>query len=473
MPHCVLESIEFLLSLILVGGLYTNESVNQYYRPLSLAPLMAYWRRSREGHYRLKPNLVEIVIVAALWSVSVVGPQNVASGDPARKDGFNELFITAFILNKEGNSAAATGNLNKIFGSAHPSLTQPNVPELDLQTINHWIDALSNPTTPTVRGSTTLIRDIVDLNYIEPEHGKYPFEDDIVAVLSIYKAHGISLLLAFGMSNDSGHFNEPAWVTQQVQSASPLNQMFVRMQIYADIIARFVQRLIGNYADDSWRRWLKNSVRIEPINEFNVNISGYQAIAAFLDKTVKNDLAANGTALKVVASSIISGRSEDYLNWFREYYRSGAPTDALPNIHLYYSPTLDNGRFENSLQRFKSVIDGLYAKARPGASTKIIIGEVGQPAVGSTDGLSHGDLIRNMIDNPRLIDFENKIDALAFWRLFATFIPLDCVKFAASCGPVQAKETTFGFVHLPTKGDAGLAGTDLYIEPQLHRYYGL
>jgi hypothetical protein len=410
---------------------------------------------------------------AGLSLIFIFGLQSVALGDPARKDGFNELFISSYMLSKEGNSAVATGNLRKMFGSTHPSLAEPSTPELDWGAINYWVNALSSASPSNGRGSAKLIRDVVNLNYIEPEQGKYPFEADIVAVLSIYKAHGMHLLLAFGMSNESGHFNEPAWITQQVQSASPQSQMFVRMQIYADVIARFILRLNKNYGDNGWRSWLQNSVRIEPINEFNANISEYQSIAAYLDSRVKSDLAANGTPLKVVASSIISGTSQDYLKWFRDYYKNGAPTDALPNIHLYYSPTLDNGQFANSLKRFKAVIDTLFTEARPGMSTMIIIGEVGEPWVGPSDGASHSDLIRHMIDNPSFIDFKKKIDALAFWRLFATFIPLDCVKFAAHCGAVQARETTFGFVHLPTKGDGGFSGTSLYIEPQLRLYYGL
>ncbi len=405
--------------------------------------------------------------------VLILGWQSAALGDPPRKDGFNELFISSFILYREGASAGGTGLLQKLFGAEHPHLVEPSAPSLDWGAINYWVGAVASAVPANGRGSAALIRDIVDLNYIEPQEGKFPFEADIVAVLSIYKAHGISLILANAVSGGPGGIEEPAWIRQRILAAPQKNQMSVRMEIYADVIARFVKRLNNNYGDDGWRQWLKDKVNIEPINEFNANIAGYPIFAANLDMKVQKLLIANGTPLRVVSSSIVSGTSQDYLDWFRKYYQNGAPMSILPNIHLYYSPALDNGQFANALQRFKSVVDTLYRDLTPGSGTLIIIGEVGQSLAEATDESAHNDLMRNLIDNPGLIDFQTKVSALAFWRFFATFIPLDCTKFKANCGAVQARETTFGFVHLPTKGYAGLPATELYIEPQLHSYFGL
>jgi hypothetical protein len=413
------------------------------------------------------------LITALFCLVLVLGLQSVSLAGPARKDGFNELFISSYILNREGDSAGATGTLRKTFGHANAGLIAPNAPNLDWGTINYWVNAMSTAAPSNGRGSTALIRDIVDLNYIEPQPGQFPLEADIVAVMSIYQAHGMNLILAFGVTSAAGHINEPAWITQRVQSAPVQNQMNTRIQIYADVISRFIQRLNNSYGNDGWRRWLQNNVSVEPINEFNVNVSGSTVYAATLDAKVQKTFTDNRTPLKVISSSIVSGTSQEYLNWFRDYYRNGAPASASPNIHLYYSPTLDNGQFMNSLQRFKTVVDALYHDVKPGAATKIVIGEVGQPMVDSANGTTHINLIKNLIDNPNLIDFQNEVSALAFWRFFATYIDLDCVKYVANCGADQASQTTFGFVHLPTKGYAGFPGTPLFIEPQLHLYYGL
>ena len=412
---------------------------------------------------------------AVLWAFALIlGWQPAAwAANPPRKDGFNELFVSSFLLHREGTSGDGTGALQKLFGAENPGLVTPDAADLDWASINYWVGAIAGAVPANGRGSAALIRDIVDLNYIEPQEGQFPFEADIVAVLSIYQAHGMNVILAGAVSGSSGQINEPAWIRRRVMAAPQQNQMSVRIQVYADVIARFVKRLNSNYGDNGWRQWLQANVSIEPINEFNVNITGYPIFAANLDSKVQKMLAANGTPLKVISSSIVSGTDQDYLEWFRKYYKSGAPASILPNIHLYYSAALDNGQFTKALQRFKSVVDTLYRDVTPGSGTKIIIGEVGQSLAEPADPSAHSDLMRNLIDNPGLIDLQTKIAALAFWRLFATFIPLDCTRFASNCGAVQARETTFGFVHLATAGYAGLPGTPLYIEPQLHNYFGL
>ena len=133
-------------------------------------------------------------------------------------------------------------------------------------------------------------------------------------------------------------------------------QMQRRVTDYALIIGNFVSRMFHNYGDDSWRQWFQTNVRIEPMNEVNGNLSGQPAMAASLDSQVKSNLAADGVSVKrVVASSIVSGGNYDYLGWYWNttgydgYYQKGGPTDATPNIHLYYVASLDNGSFANSI----------------------------------------------------------------------------------------------------------------------------
>src|SRR5476651_2051066 len=98
---------------------------------------------------------------------------------------------------------------------------------------------MANATPANGRGSLALIRDIVDLNYIEPREGQFPFEADIVAVLSIYQAHGMNLILAGAVRGSQGNIDEPEWVRQRVQTVQAPEQMSLRMKIYADVMARF------------------------------------------------------------------------------------------------------------------------------------------------------------------------------------------------------------------------------------------
>src|SRR5271163_3151777 len=93
--------------------------------------------------HKTRRTPLKYVVAGASCMILAFGLRSVAFGDPARKDGFNELFISSFLLNKDGDSTAATGNLKKVFGSAHPGLVQPSAPELDWGTINHWVNALA------------------------------------------------------------------------------------------------------------------------------------------------------------------------------------------------------------------------------------------------------------------------------------------------------------------------------------------
>src|SRR5450755_1788365 len=293
---------------------------------------------------RKQTDRLAVKACAALAFILTLEWQSVTLANPSCKVGFDELFISSFLLHREGASEGGSGALQKLFGAEHPGLAEPSAPDLDWGTINYWVGAMASATPANGRGSTSLlVRDIVDLNYIEPEEGQFPFEADIVAVLSIYQAHGMNLILAYAVQGNSGKIDEPRWIRQRVLATPPQKQMSVRMHIYADVITRFVLRLTKNYGDNGWRQWINEKVSIEPINEFNVNITGNPAFAANLDSNVQKTLIANGTPLKVVSSSIVSGTSQDYLDWFRKYYKNGAPVSILPNIHLYYSSALDNG----------------------------------------------------------------------------------------------------------------------------------
>jgi hypothetical protein len=415
----------------------------------------------------------------------------------SRKDGFNELFINSLMANQKQST------LDQLY-STKPGLKNPSTPNLSWGEINYWVNKLATSTPPAPqqsRGSTKLIRDIVHLSYLEPSNSGQtsPFESEIVGVLSIYKAANMKVILAFAMSGQN-YADEPGWVTNQVNAVvHPIEtiqadlRMKKRVDLYADIIDRFIYRMHTQYGDNAWRTWLKSNVRIEPMNEVNANLSAAPKYAAYLDVRVKNLLAARGVNFQheVIASSIISGGNYGYLGWYWNttnydgYFQSGADPNVAPNIHLYYSRPLDKGSFAAFLNRAKAVVDILYLQAKP-TPTPIIIGEIGHPFGSGTDpdhpnegydqGNWHNYLVANIIDNPSFIDM-NRVDSLAFWRLFGAHIGVSCYNYPNDCAYLQRIQTTLGVVRLPTIGRPTplppLAATPLEIEPQATIYYGL
>ncbi len=139
----------------------------------------------------------------------------------------------------------------------------------------------------------------------------------MVAVLTIYYNHNMNVILAFGMSGAAPSFEEPKWVKNDLTQYTGNAQMQRRMYDYAQIISNFLSRMYSGNGNNAWRQWFQNHVRIEPMNEFNVNISGYPSFAAYLDSQVKSNIAAAHVSVnRVVASSILSGTNSNYLGWY-------------------------------------------------------------------------------------------------------------------------------------------------------------
>ena len=434
-----------------------------------------------------------------------------SSGSYAFQDGFNELFISSHI------AASSSEKLNLYFShDDYKALREPSAPnfkEASWPTINHWVNQIARPNRGKViqnrDNSQRVIRDIIFLAYLEPMPNDFAFDAEIVGILSTYKANNAKLILAFGMDKDKK--TEPQWVKNLLKSAAPENLPFWRNDVYAGMIASFLERIYTRYGDDSWRIWLTNNVLIEPMNEYNAAIDGYPPYAAHFDRQVKDKLAAKRIPMTIIQSSIISGSPEKFRDWYTNtrgqgyYQQDYAVKTLVPNIHLYMADE-DGGSFQNMILRFGRVVNNLTNVLPGSASNKVIIGEIGFARYGNwvrkreiplttekddyhnnfivqplkeDQGGYHDFFISNVIDNDTHIKMAN-VEYLAFWRLFGAFSRVSDTNTRISgyknphcLDPASRLQATFGFVRLATPQHWTCEETPQEIEPQVKTYYGL
>lgn len=339
--------------------------------------------QARPYVYPMKP------ISSALFALLLL----VTACAPARSEpliGFNEELILGQLLNVRDRGRSAPW----LAWCSGPRPCTENAPPLGLSAAGKLLDRLylapkfipSKPVggaCPARRQARAVHREIISLRISEPENdGREAtvFVPDIEAVLKLYARRDIELILAFG------HEALPDHILSHNGDAP------AQMAQIADTIADFMTTLKRRGQID--RCWMAARLRIEPLNEFNA-FNGDPAMMAILDTQTEAQLVKAGVPVKdVVASSIISGRPQDYLAWYRDYYAHGGR--AIPNIHLYPEASLDTGdrpsarwaatkgRFNTILTTLKTqlVIPAWHEKRWDGYARAIMVTEIGYPSWG-------------------------------------------------------------------------------------------
>ncbi len=318
----------------------------------------------------------------------------------ARKDGWNDLWVTSYLLFKGENCANCP---------AH-------TPTLSKAAIDARLAAMA-------ANGNKAFRDIIPLASIEPFQGQHPYETDIFDIIKLFQARDLNLVLAFGCPL-------PSWMPRSACGVSNPNLPGVNWtdaETMAGIISGFITRLRDSGIDSNW---LHKRLVIEPFNEVNATISGTLSIVIRLDNTVKSNLVAHDIFVPVLSSSIISGTATEYLDWYtapNRYYTSSPRGAGAPNIHLYANPSDAVGcstaacRWGNAWTRMKSVVGTLYSSLPDDVRHNLVVGEIGV-SVYDRDGLNmstqKNGFLSQLYNEPQfnLLTSHNFI-----WRYWRTF----------------------------------------------------
>ncbi len=343
----------------------------------------------------------------------------------------------------ESNEAALSG-FNELFALSHLSFV---VPQYYPQ--HAWVMQgvpQNMPAMPASKAADLLynfeingrhadvFRDILPLKTIEPTEGVFPFDSELFSVLQKYQQRNVELILAFSKPY-------PSWIASKVQALG--GGMAVEMDVVANVISYFLARQRIWYGLDS--TWMAEKLKIEPFNEFNAEVSGDESYAAILDNAVNSKLDYFGVPRKeVLASSIISSDEWLYLDWWTNYYLAGGP--GTPNIHLY--PMESEGTdISTIVSRWETVVARLQNPTSLPNHNRIVIGEIGFPRAGLGDGgasVVHAAFLDTIFNSIRI----QSVDRVVYWRIFSDWLTIDCTD--ATCDPVTARETTFGYLNFRT-----------------------
>ncbi len=375
----------------------------------------------------MRHTLLFILLATMVSCAKDVGNDDTGGGEPEPNTpdvalvGFNALFLLS--------------HLHHIVPADYPSYAwvMEGVPQnMPLMPASKAGDLLAHFERNDWRAS--VFREIVTLKTVEPVEGDYPFDLALLAVLRQYEQRDVELILAFSKPY-------PSWIDAKVQSSS--GGMYEELGVVADVIAEFLVRQHTKHGLDEG--WMVEKLKIEPFNEFNAEISGEQRYAAFFDNAVAAKLDEYGVPYKeVLASSIISGDQWLYLDWWTNYYEAGGK--GIPNIHLYPMDT-EGVDMHRILSRWESVVTRLQDPASLPNQNRIVIGEIGFPRAGLGDGRAasvHAAFFETVF-NSKIIQ---SVDRILFWQLFSDWLSIDCTD--ATCDPLTARETTFGYLNFRT-----------------------